>query len=429
MTRPNLFPRFALALPALALFTGLMVAPASADVSVRQVLEHYVTIGHARYEDAALAAKRLQDAVDAFLAQPDDASLSAARTAWKAARIPYMQSESHRFGNPVVDEWEGRVNAWPLDEGMIDYVGEAYGTESDENDFYVANVIANPRLEIAGQTIDASVIDQALLRDKLQEAGDNEANVATGYHAVEFMLWGQDLNGTGPGAGNRPASDFSLEACTNGHCDRRRAYLKAVTDLLVADLEEMEVAWRTGGQAAQVILADDKTGLAAILKGLGSLSYGELAGERINLGLLLHDPEEEHDCFSDNTAHSHYHDIVGIIGSYRGHYVRIDGTELKGPSVADLVAAKDAGLATEMDNKLDITLKAGAALVAASDAGTAYDQLIADGNADGNAKVKAVVDGLVDQTRSIERVIATLGLGNVALEGSDSLDNPAAVAQ
>ena len=36
------------------------------------------------------------------------------------------------------------MNAWPLDEGLIDYVDAGYGTESDENTLYTANVIANP---------------------------------------------------------------------------------------------------------------------------------------------------------------------------------------------------------------------------------------------------------------------------------------------
>ena len=76
-------------------------------------------------------------------------------------------------------------------------------------------------------------------QDTLQEAGDIEANVATGYHAIEFLLWGQDLNGTGPGAGKRPATDYRRANCTGGNCDRRAAYLKAATDLLVSDLEEM----------------------------------------------------------------------------------------------------------------------------------------------------------------------------------------------
>ena len=31
------------------------------------------------------------------------------------------------------------------------------------------------------------------LENKLHEIGGNEANVATGYHAIEFLLWGQDL--------------------------------------------------------------------------------------------------------------------------------------------------------------------------------------------------------------------------------------------
>ena len=120
------------------------------------------------------------------------------------------------------------------------------------------------------------------MADKLQEAGGVEANVATGYHAVEFMLWGQDLNGTGPGAGNRPASDYNLKACTHGHCDRRAQYLSTATDLLVDDLAWMAGQWAPGGAARKAVLdGTDKAGLTAILTGLGSLSYGELAGERI----------------------------------------------------------------------------------------------------------------------------------------------------
>ncbi len=54
------------------------------------------------------------------------------------------------------------------------------------------------------------------------------------------------------------------------------------------------------------------------MTGLGSLSYGELAGERIKLGLMIHDPEEEHDCFSDNTHASHFFDALGIRNVYLG---------------------------------------------------------------------------------------------------------------
>ncbi|WP_338149358.1 imelysin family protein [Aureimonas altamirensis] len=390
------------------------------------VVRHYADMALAKYEDSLATAKALDAAVDALIAKPSQETLDAARSAWKASRIPYQQSEVYRFGNPVVDAWEGRVNAWPLDEGLIDYVDPAYGTESDSNPYYVADVIANPSATINGETLDMSSLTPETIAG-LQEAGEVEANVATGYHAIEFLLWGQDLNGTGPGAGNRPHTDYDTANCTHGNCDRRAAYLKAATELLVADLEEMVADWQPGGAAESVVVADPKVGLRAALTGMGSLSYGELAGERMKLGLILHDPEEEHDCFSDNTHASHLNDAIGIASAYTGRYTRVDGTEMTGPSISDLVAAKDPALDTEMRGKLDVTLAAMNAMAARAEGGEAYDQMIGEGNEAGNAAVQAAIDGLIDQTRSIERVVAAVDLGQVEIEGSDSLDNPDAV--
>lgn len=390
------------------------------------VIRHYADMALAKYEDSLTTAKALDAAVDVLIARPSQETLDAARSAWKASRIPYQQSEVYRFGNPVVDAWEGRVNAWPLDEGLIDYVDPAYGTESDSNPYYVADVIANPSATINGETLDMSELTPDSIAG-LQEAGEVEANVATGYHAIEFLLWGQDLNGTGPGAGNRPYTDYDPANCTHGNCDRRAAYLKAATDLLVADLEEMVANWQPGGAAESVVMGDPKVGLRAALTGMGSLSYGELAGERMKLGLILHDPEEEHDCFSDNTHASHLNDAVGIASAYTGRYTRVDGTQMTGPSISDLVAAKDPALDAEMRGKLDVTLAAMNAMAARAEGGEAYDQMIGEGNEAGNAAVQAAIDGLIDQTRSIERVVAAVDLGQVEIEGSDSLDNPDAV--
>ena len=319
-----------------------------------------------------------------------------------------------------------RVNAWPLDEGLIDYVDASYGTESDSNAYYTANIIANPTLTINGEAIDAKKITPELL-ESLQEAGEVEANVSTGYHAIEFLLWGQDLHGTEAGAGERPYTDYDKANCTNGNCDRRGEYLKAASTLLIKDLQEMVDAWAPGGEATKNVEADPKAGLTAILTGMGSLSYGELAGERMKLGLLLHDPEEEHDCFSDNTHASHLNDAVGIAAAYTGNYTRVDGTKMTGPSLSDLVKAKDAKLDTEMTGKLDATLAAMNAMADRAKGGEAYDQMIGDGNKEGNAVVQKAIDGLIDQTKTIERVITALDLGSVSLEGSDSLDNPDAV--
>ena len=251
------------AVPAAALALGLLVSPAAAD-NTKDVLTTYADIAQAGYEDSRDTARTLKLAVDAFLAAPTEGNLRAARAAWIAARMPYMQTEAFRFGNAIIDDWEGRVNSWPLDEGLIDYVAEGYGTESPENELYVADVIKNVSLTIGGKKLDTSKITKELLADDLQEAGGVEANVATGYHAIEFLLWGQDLNGTGPGPGNRPASDYDLKNCTHGNCDRRAAYLSTVTDLLVDDLAWMAQQWAPGGDARKVIMDDsDEAGLTA----------------------------------------------------------------------------------------------------------------------------------------------------------------------
>ncbi|NKI60906.1 peptidase [Labrenzia sp. PO1] len=410
-------------LAASALFVTPALAAAPSDV-----LSTYGDIAQAKYADSLATAKTLKSAIDKLVAEPTEANLEAARTAWKEARDPYQQTEAYRFGNAIVDDWEGKVNAWPLDEGLIDYVDASYGDESEENDLYVANVIANPTLKVGGETIDATEITPTLLADSLQEAGEVETNVATGYHAIEFLLWGQDLNGTEAGAGNRPATDFDPANCTGGNCERRIQYLQAATDLLISDLEEMANAWAPDGAAREELAGKGEAGgLATILTGMGSLSYGELAGERIKLGLMLHDPEEEHDCFSDNTHMSHYNDVVGIRNVYFGSYKSPVGNDVSGASLADLVAEKDPALAEEMKTKLDATLAAFEAMKARAEGGEAYDQMIGEGNDEGNAVVQAAVDALVDQTASIERVVKVLELDDIAFEGSDSLDNPGAV--
>ena len=188
--------------------------------------------------------------------------------------------------------------------------------------------------------------------------------------------------------------------------------------------------WKDGGAARKGLEdGDPKAAIGTILTGMGSLSYGELAGERMKLGLLLHDPEEEHDCFSDNTYISHLYDAVGIRDISRGSYKRIDGSEVSGPSVSDLVKEADAAVDTELNSKLDTTIGAMEAIEKRAQGGEAYDQQIGEGNAEGNATVQAAIDALVDQTKSIERVVGALKLDSIAFEGSDSLDSPDKVFQ
>lgn len=429
------FSRHAMRIAPVALsgFAGsvlILPAPATAETpSPAAIVAIYADIAAANFSDSHTAAVRLQKKIESLLANPSEESLAAARAAWIAAREPYMQTEVFRFGNKLVDDWEGKVNAWPLDEGLIDYVSRAY-TEADtqENEAYAINVIANKTLKIAGETIDASKITPQLLVRSLHEAGGVEANVATGYHAIEFLLWGQDLNGTGKGAGTRPATDFDPTNCTGGNCDRRAEYLRVTANLLVDQLKLMAGHWSSAGVARRDVLKDDgNAGLVALFTGLGSLTYGELAGERMKLGLMIHDPEEEHDCFSDNTHNSHYFNAVGIKNIYLGSYTRLDGSKVSGPSVSDLVRAKSPQLDAMIRAEIDETMRRMTAMVERARTVEAYDQMIGEDNAEGNAVVQAVIDQLAVQARAFEEAISVLGIQGVAIMGSDSLDSPTKV--
>jgi len=403
---------------------------AFAEVQTADVLTTYANIAEAGFADSLTTAKTLQAAVDALIADPSEANLQAAKDAWLASRVPYQQTEVYRFGNAIVDDWEGKVNAWPLDEGLIDYVDASYGGPTDENELAALNVIANAKFSLSGEEIDATEITPEFLEGQLHEADGVEANVATGYHAVEFLLWGQDLNGHGAGAGNRPWTDYAAgDDCTHGNCDRRADYLKAATDLLVSDLEWMTAQWATDGDARAEVMADDAAGLSAILTGMGSLSYGEVAGERMRLGVMLNDPEEEHSCFADNTHNDHYYDGLGVQNVYFGSYTRIDGSTVTGASLADLLAETDAALNAEMQVKLAATMRELGEIKLAAEAGFAYDQMLEAGNADGEELVMGGVNAFIDQTRSIERIVAVIGASDITVEGSDSLDDPEAVFQ
>ena len=401
-------------------------APATAakvdEAAAKAVVNHYADLALAVFSDAASTGKALQAAVDALLADPSEATLKAAREAWLAARVPYMQTEVFRFGNPVVDEWEGQLNAWPLDEGLIDYVAEDY-QHALGNPGAQANIIANTEIQVGEDKIDVSEITGELLAS-LNELGGSEANVATGYHAIEFLLWGQDLNGTEPGAGERPYTDYVVgEGATGGHNERRRAFLKAATDLLVSDLNDMVEQWKDGVQGnyrSELVADSADNGLRKMLFGMGSLSLGELAGERMKVALEANSTEDEHDCFSDNTHNSHFYNGKGIRNVYLGEYKKVDGSTLTGPSLSELVAKADAQADATLKADLQETEAKLQALVDSAEKNNVhFDQLIAEGNAEGQQLVRDAIAALVKQTGAIEQAAGKLGISDLNPDTAD----------
>lgn len=417
----NLFRPAPLALTIAATLTaGCANAPRSTEQSEpatkASVVTHYADLAHATYEDALITARALDEATDRLIANPTEANLKAAKEAWLASRVPYQQSEVFRFGNAIVDDWEGQLNAWPLDEGLIDYVKADDYQHELGNAGATANIIASNSINVGGETLDVATLTPELLAD-LNEVGGSEANVATGYHAVEFLLWGQDLHGFEDGAGERPVTDYAKgNDCTNGNCERRAQYLDAVTDLLVNDLEWMVAQWAPGtsdNYRAQLTSANADEGIQKMLFGMGSLSLGELAGERMKVALEANSYEDEHDCFSDNTHNSHYYNGQGIQNVYTGTYRRVDGSVVSGPSLSDLVEQTNPELDARLNRQLDASMEALALMKARAESSQnpmAFDTMIAPGNAEGTRIVNGAIMALVEQTGSIEQAARQLGI-------------------
>lgn len=417
----NLFRPAPLALTiATTLTAGCANAPWSAEHSApatkASVVTHYTDLAHATYEDALITARALDEATDRLIANPTEANLKAAKEAWLASRVPYQQSEVFRFGNAIVDDWEGQLNAWPLDEGLIDYVKADDYQHELGNAGATANIVASNSINVGGETLDVATLTPELLAD-LNEVGGSEANVATGYHAVEFLLWGQDLHGFEGGAGERPVTDYAKgNDCTNGNCERRAQYLDAVTDLLVDDLEWMVAQWAPGtsdNYRSQLTSANADEGIQKMLFGMGSLSLGELAGERMKVALEANSYEDEHDCFSDNTHNSHYYNGQGIQNVYTGTYRRVDGSVVSGPSLSDLVEQTNPELDARLNRQLDASMEALALMKARAESSQnpmAFDTMIAPGNAEGTRIVNGAIMALVEQTGSIEQAARQLGI-------------------
>ncbi|CAB5677449.1 imelysin family protein [Comamonas aquatica] len=367
-------------------------AAASARPSALQasaVVQHYSTLVYANYSDTIAAAQQMQKAIHAFLAKPSPATQNAARKAWLDAREFYGQTEAFRFYDGPIDNAdgpEGQINAWPMDESYVDYV------VGDDN----AGLINNRKLPITKERLAA-----------LNEH-DGEENISTGWHAIEFMLWGQDLDDHGPGA--RPYTDFVDGKKPNA--DRRRAYLKVVTELLLDDLQSVADQWKPGVKnnfRAPFDQGGDES-LRKVFIGLGSLSRGELAGERLEVAMASRDQEDEHSCFSDNTHRDAVTNAQGIQNVWLGHYQRRNGTVLQGPGLRDWVAAQDPVIAEKTSLQIAKSVASAQAIPAP------FDQAIQGArDSAARAKIQATIDSLTQQSKDLVDAAKAVGFEQLNL--------------
>lgn len=401
---------------ALGLFFSAGLTGTAHAQTLADIVDSYSDLAHVTYADSLAQARQLHEQIELLLTEPSPESLAAARQQWLDARVPYQQTEAFRFGNPVVDDWEGQVNAWPLDEGFIDYVEPTYFGQLG-NPGANANIIASDSITVGAKTVATDPITPELLAS-LNELAGSEANVATGYHAIEFLLWGQDTNADGPG--NRPYTDFALgAACTNAACERRREYLRVVTQLLVDDLSYITEQWaaqQPDNYRAELAGLEPTAAVTRILFSIGSLALGELAGERMLVALEANSAEDEHDCFSDNTHNAHFYSAQGISNVYFAEYRGTDGKSFKGDSLADYIAQRDNQLAQTLQHQLAETKKALAQMVRAaedSNSPMSFDTMILEGNHQGAAMINHAIEELTKTTELIEQLARALGINNL----------------
>ena len=346
----------------------------------RAVAEGYAQVVEAHYDASIASAQQLQTAIDAFVATPTAETLAAAKQAWLTARDDYLPTEAYRlYGGPIdADETglEGQINAWPMDEAYVD------GVVGDTNAGIVNDTAKYPQIT----------------EDVIVEANEKggETNISTGWHAIEFLLWGQDTVAGQPG--QRPVTDYT----TAPNAARRATYLTTATDLLVSDLETVRAEWEPGTKFRKQWAKNPASSVTKILRGIGALSAGELAGERMAVAYETKDQEDEHSCFSDNTNADVLGDQIGIQRVYLGELP--DGTTVPS-SLSTLVAKVDPKLDTSLQAQMDTAV----AKIEASRA--PFEQLIVgNDDAPGRVALLAALEALETQGKQIAKVAKVLGV-------------------
>jgi putative iron-regulated protein len=356
----------------------------SSEEMEQGVVENYADLVHESYQLSLDSATAMDEAIDAFLADPTDETLAAAKEAWLTARDDYGPTEAFRFyGGPIDSEEdgvEGLINAWPLDEAYIDYVD------------------GSPDAGIINLPEEFPTIDADLLVSLNEQGG--EANISTGWHAIEFLLWGQDLSADGTGA--RPVEDY----ITSPKAERRATYLAAASDLLLTHLGQMVDAWETDGdnyRSEFVTLPADEA-LGMIMTGMGELGRGELAGERMTVAYEARSQEDEHSCFSDNTTNDIIGNASGIERVYLGTVGSVDG-----PGVYDLVATQDQELADRLADEI------GVSVALAEEIPPPFDQHLAEGVSDEDPGRVAIFDTIVSLEGQTDTIVEVADLLEVSL--------------
>ncbi len=350
----------------------------------KQIVKHHATMVYETYRQAHTMAVALESAAAALAKSPSAETMEGARKAWIAARKPYAYSECFRYYAGPIDDEDGpepQLNAWPLDEAVIDAV----------RDSPVLSVIADARRYPALTTELLSSLNQV----------EGEKGVTCGYHAVEFLLWGEDSDPRGPG--RRSYTDYSSAP----HAERRGEYLRCCTRLIVEQLRGLMDEWapqKLGNYRAVFEEGYDQS-VERIFYGMIFLTGNELAGERTMVAIDTREQEDEQSCFSDTTHLDHLWNAEGLCRVWSGEYESAGGSMLQGPGLAALGHAFFPAAAGKVERLLHAHLQHMKVFPAPFDAAIAG----ADESA-GRAALVTLMESAGDLSTALRALAVSLGL-------------------
>lgn len=381
---------------------------ASETTLASEVCESYARLAHAGYGDSVLGVRRLLDAVDRFLEMPTADGFVALRGVWLEARRSYQQTEVFRFYDGPIDEVETLVNTWPIDENFVE------AGSSGAKPGVIDDVATYPEIS-----------KQQLARLNMK---DGETSVSTGYHVIEYLLWGRDTRADGPGQrpytdyvveppaveSRKPAAKLTVKAASAAAAaadtklpelaKRRGAYLRAATELLLEDLVRVEAAWApavAGNYRDRFTKMSSVQALGLILKGMGALSGAELSGERLTVAYETKDQENEHSCFSDSTHDDMWRNALGIQNVCAGRYERTSGDVVVGQGLCELVALRNPVLGERLRTELEQSVRTARTIPAP------FDQaILGDDEAPGRQAIAQTIAALRKQTLTLSEVAA-----------------------
>jgi putative iron-regulated protein len=379
---------------ALAIASTLLAACSSKSSSspdpTSAVVRQYAVGLDANYKDDITLARALKNAVDAFVAAPSAAGLTACQKAWLDAHQFYGQGEYSRFFGGPIDQAQGAINEWPIDETFIDYTSQT------------------PSGGIINDAAHYPTLSVMVLITADQKGGIE--NLSTGFHAIEFLLWGERPQ-PDQGPGTRPYTDFA-DGGTAANQARRRTYLQTVTGMLVDGLVGLEAQWDLSdpkSYASQLLAGDPHVALTDFFRGVSQMAISELLYERLDNPYVSRDKKDEASCFSETTLTDLQANALGVENAYTGHYQPVAGDAISGPSISDLVKDKDPALDANIRTQLSAIRTAIGAIPAPFD----HAVLSPDGSAQRQA-VQAAVDalrplqGLLDQAAKDLSIINNL---------------------